>query len=111
MTVQMKLIPYESYPDFPYYGNRGGNSYNSDISDYKTKSQCFASFTAVPDENENGVYYQAAAASIVLLGLATLITVKRKVICAPCLEDNKDDSAKETSSYIRQGVEESSIMA
>jgi hypothetical protein len=52
---------------------------------------CYASFTAVPDANDGKTtyysYYRAAAVGIFLLGTATLVATKRKIVCASCLDE------------------------
>lgn len=86
VDVHLTLSPTEPYSDYPYNNDYawGATKYNAEIFDSKYKTSCFASFAAIPDEETTGYskYYYRGAAGFLLLGVATFVTMKRKVICA-----------------------------
>lgn len=85
----LTFYPYEAYQDYPYYNNyRASKIYTANIVDSKYQTACYASFDAVRVE-ETGYrkYYYRSAAAVFLFGVATYVSMKRKILCCGDQED------------------------
>jgi hypothetical protein len=95
VRVKLTLYPQKPYLDFPYYTYGQEQRYNADIYDNRYYSTCVASFDAVTSDEEDewyAQYYYRAASGILLFGVATYVTMKRKVICSTCRNGGRDRS-------------------
>jgi hypothetical protein len=111
VTVHLTLYPVQPYADYPYVNKyASGAAYNAGLHDSKYETTCYASFDAIPDEENAGYtkyYYYRAATGILLLGAATYITMKRKVVCS--CDNRRACEDGDESHYTASGHEESSI--
>jgi hypothetical protein len=95
VRVTLTLYPQKPYLDFPYYRYGQEQRYDANIYDNRYYTTCVASFDAVTEDEEDewyAQYYYRAASGILLFGVATYITMKRKVICSKCRNGGRDKS-------------------
>lgn len=107
----LTFYPVEAYRDYQYYhkNNKYERAYVANIVDSKYQTQCYASFDAVYVEQDGGYqkYYYRSATAIFLFGLATFVTMRRKVICMDCNGETDDHyrAAEDESRSIEDGNE------
>jgi hypothetical protein len=118
VRVTVTLYPSAAYQDYSYYRYSSKTQYTADISDSKYHTSCFCSFDAIPDEEQgNGYsqYYYRAATGILLFGVATYVTMKRKVICSSCNSDkstkNRLDNLTPATDHYKNATEDYDIGA
>lgn len=95
----MKLVPINSYT-LKYYAEK--TEYASSIKDSKYQTECYLSFDAIPVnmyQRVSSSYYAMAGLGLLLLGTATYVSRRRRILCACGAEEEEEDCSEEQHCY------------